>query len=288
MKFCQLSVSIVVYKNDPEEVVAAIRSVLSSDLRVRCTVIDNSPTEDLRSSVLEVGCEYVHLGKNVGFGAAHNVALRKDRELSEYHLVLNPDVSFESKTLSILYEFMNDRTDIGLVMPRVLYPDGNEQRLCKKFPTPIDLVIRRFLGRLGRLLFSKQLRSYEMLDLNLGIAREVPCLSGCFMFIRCAALLEVGYFDERYFMYMEDVDLCRRIGERHKTVFFPGVSISHGYAKGSYRDYKLLRYHLQSAIKYFNKWGWFHDSMRASLNSRIYPLVSDQTADLPVSTHQHD
>jgi hypothetical protein len=288
MKPYQLSASIVVYKNNPEEVVAAVRSVLSAALRVNCTVVDNSPTQALRPYVVDIGAEYVHLGQNVGFGSGHNVALRKDLERSEYHLVLNPDVSFAPQIPLVLYQFMNDRPDVGLVMPRILYPDGTHQRLCKKLPTPFDLMSRRFLGGIGRSLFSKQLRSYEMLDVDLGVAREVPCLSGCFMFIRCATLHEIGYFDERYFMYMEDVDLCRRIGEQYKTAFFPHVSITHGYAKGSYRNFRLLRYHLQSAIKYFMKWGWFRDSKRVSLNSRIDPLVKDQTANQPISAEKHN
>jgi GT2 family glycosyltransferase len=282
----QVSASIVVYKNDPEEVAAAVKSILSTSLRVICTVIDNSPTQALRPYVTDSGAEYVHVGRNVGYGSGHNVALRKDVARSEYHLVLNPDVSFAPQSPLLLYQFMNDRPDVGLVMPRILYPDGTDQRLCKKLPTPLDLMNRRFLGGVGRSLFSKQLRTYEMLDVDLGVAREVPCLSGCFMFIRCAALHEVGYFDERYFMYMEDVDLCRRIGERYKTVFFPRVSITHGYAKGSYRNFRLLRYHLQSAIKYFIKWGWFRDSKRVSLNSRIDPLVKDHAANHPISAEK--
>ena len=240
--------------------------------------MDNSPTQALRPYVVDSGAEYVHLGQNVGYGSGHNVVFRRNLESSEYHLVLNPDVSFEPQIPLVLYEFMNGRPDVGLVMPRIQYPDGTDQRLCKKLPTPFDLISRRFLGGIGRSLFSGQLRSYQMLDVDLRVAREVPCLSGCFMFIRCATLYEVGYFDERYFMYMEDVDLCRRIGEQYKTAFFPNVSVTHGYAKGSYRDFALLRYHLQSAIKYFMKWGWFRDSKRVFLNSRIDPLVRDESA----------
>ena len=274
MNFYQLSASIVVYKNDPEDVVAAVRSVLSAPLRVRCTVVDNSPTQDLQPYVVGNGAEYVHVGRNVGFGSGHNVALRKDLEGSEYHLVLNPDVSFAPEIPLALYQFMNARQNVGLVMPRILYPDGTDQRLCKKLPTPFDLMSRRFLGKVGRLLLSKQFRSYEMLDVDLDVAYEIPCLSGCFMFIRSTTLHEVGYFDERYFMYMEDVDLCRRIGTRYKTVFYPEVTVIHGYTKGSYRDPKLLKYHLQSAFRYFAKWGWIFDSERNRLNRKTAPLNS--------------
>ncbi|HWV71328.1 MAG TPA: hypothetical protein VN040_06425, partial [Pseudosphingobacterium sp.] len=95
---------------------------------------------------------------------------------------------------------------------------------------------------------------------------DVPNLSGCFMFVRTAILKKIGGFDPRYFMYLEDVDLVRRIGEHARTVFCPFVSIYHGYQKGSYANGKLMRLHIQSAIKYFNKWGWFIDSDRRKLN----------------------
>ena len=95
---------------------------------------------------------------------------------------------------------------------------------------------------------------------------EVPSLSGCFMFMRVDVLKEVGGFDERFFMYAEDLDLCRRIGEASKTMYYPGVSIYHAYGKGSYKNRKLLKYHICSVVKYFNKWGWILDRKRTQIN----------------------
>jgi GT2 family glycosyltransferase len=272
MKPSQVSASVVVYRNDPQEVVSAVTSILSAPMRVTCTVIDNSPTQDLGNLVTECGAKYLYAGGNLGFGRGHNLALRTDLEASEYHLVLNPDVRFAQEVPVALYRFMNDNPEVGLVMPQIRYPDGTAQRLCKQFPTPLDLISRRFLGGMGRSLFANQLSRYELRHLDIGIAREIPCLSGCFMFIRSDALREVGPFDERYFMYMEDVDLCRRIGARYKTVFYPRVAVTHGYAKGSYNNLKLLKYHVGSAFRYFSKWGWIYDPERARLNSRTAPV----------------
>jgi GT2 family glycosyltransferase len=275
MKPYQVTASIVVYKNDPREVVAAIRSVLDAPLSSKCTVVDNSPSPDLQQCVLENGAQYIFAGTNRGFGAGHNLAVKADGDLSEYHLVLNPDVYFAPETLKALYLFMKDAPAVGLTMPRILYPDGTDQNLCKQLPSPIDLISRRFLGGLGRYLFAARLSRYELRHLDLRVAREIPCLSGCFMLIRSKIFDEVGFFDERYFMYMEDVDLCRKIGLKYKTVFYPQVSVTHGYTKGSYRDPKLLKYHLQSALKYFLKWGWIHDPERRRLNRRTNPLITD-------------
>lgn len=273
MKPYQVSASIVVYENDPVEVAAAVRCVLSVPLRIRCTVVDNSSTPSLRECVTKSGAKYIYAGRNLGFGRGHNLALSTDCDRSEYHIVLNPDVHFGKEVPSIIYRFMNDHPDIGLVMPRIRYPDGTDQLLCKRLPAPIDLMSRRFGGAIGRSIFARQLSRYELRNLDMRITREIPCLSGCFMFIRTAALREIGFFDERYFMYMEDVDLCRRIGSKYKTVFYPEVSVTHGYAKGSYHDAKLLKYHLRSAFQYFSKWGWIFDSERRRLNGKTAPLM---------------
>ncbi len=160
-------------------------------------------------------------------------------------------------------------------MPRVLYPDGREQRLCKRLPAPGDLFLRRFLGRLGRRIFRRSVEAYELDGVDLSAAREIPSLSGCFMFLRSSVLRRTGLFDPRYFMYMEDVDLCRRVGAVAHTVFYPDVSITHGYTKGSYKSVRLLRYHLASAVRYFTKWGWFHDPERRSLNRRTDPWTTE-------------
>jgi GT2 family glycosyltransferase len=186
--------------------------------------------------------------------------------MSEYHLILNPDVTLGPSVLGRLYQFMQDNPDVGLVMPRVLYPNGDEQHLCKMLPTPADLLIRRFGGRLGRSIFKAKMDRYLLRGIDLTQPRVVPFLSGCCMLIRSSLFQRVGLFDERYFLYMEDVDFCRRVGELSKTMYFPGVAVFHEYQKGSYANWRLTKCHLKSAWKYFRKWGWFVDEGRDRLN----------------------
>jgi GT2 family glycosyltransferase len=102
-----------------------------------------------------------------------------------------------------------------------------------------------------------------MWDADYNKQMDVPFLSGSFMFMRASILAEVKGFDERFFLYCEDLDLCRRIGEISRTVYFPGAKIYHGYQKASYLNTKLMLIHSFSAIKYFNKWGWIFDKKRA-------------------------
>ena len=89
------------------------------------------------------------------------------------------------------------------------------------------------------------------------------------MFLRLKSLKDVGLFDERYFMYPEDLDLTRRINENYKTMFYPKAKVVHNHAKESYKSFKMLKIHTINMIKYFNKWGWFYDNKRTKTNKRI-------------------
>ncbi len=267
-----LSVSIVLYHNKKEQVEKVIYSVLYTNLKIRLFLLDNSTYDDLKSlSNIDNRIEYIFNNANLGFGKAHNIALKKSIEKNiPYHLVLNPDVYFEKGVLEELYKFIENNKDVGLVMPKVLYPNGDIQYLCKLLPTPLDLFGKRFLN-FGpfRKIIEKRNEVYELRFTGYDKIMEVPYLSGCFMFIRTEVLKKVGLFDERFFMYLEDTDLSRRIHRVSKTIYYPEVSIYHEYGKGSYKNPKLLKYHLDSAMKYFNKYGWLFDKERVEINKKI-------------------
>jgi GT2 family glycosyltransferase len=167
---------------------------------------------------------------------------------------------------------MEQRPSIGLVMPKVLYRNGEMQHLCKMLPSPFDLFLRRFLPGPLKRLFQATLDRYEMKHVDYNKTMQIPNLSGCFMFLRTEALEQLGAFDERYFMYMEDTDLCRRINTYYQTIYYPVVSIVHGYSKASYKSMRLLTHHLTSSIRYFNKWGWFIDRHRVMINTSAMAL----------------
>ena len=264
--------SIVTYKNPPEQVVEAAASFLNTHLNVRLYVIDNSPDDRMRKHWTDDRVTYVFNGGNLGFGAAHNIALRTTIAQARFHLVLNPDVYFDYGVLEKLFTFASSRPDIGLIMPKVLYPDGSIQHLCKRLPTPSDLFIRRFVPKFFMPLAARHQAQYEFRDKDYDSILSVPSLSGCFMLMNCTALAQVGLFDERYFLYLEDVDLCRRIHQQFETIYFPEVAIYHRYQKGSYRSPRLMLHHVVSALRYFHKWGWYRDSERTHINQKT---VSD-------------
>jgi len=260
-----ISCSIVCYHNSPAQIAHVLGSVTSSQVEVAVYLVDNSRDDSLSRTAEQFGATYIHLPHNPGFGAAHNVAIREAFKLDlRYHLVLNPDIAFSDNVISTLFDYMERHQEIGLIMPNVYYPDGQQQYLCKLLPNPVDLMIRRFFPALYRI--SGRLARYEMRHSGYNKIMDVPALSGCFMLIRSATLRAAGSFDERFFMYLEDVDLSRRIGRLSRTVYFPYVSVVHDYGKGSYKSMKLLFHHARSAILYFNKWGWFFDGEKEAIN----------------------
>ena len=257
--------SVVAYENDRDTLTKSIESFLNSAVDAKLYLVDNSPTDSLKTLISDPRVIYIYVGKNIGFGPGHNVAMRKSLDVADYHLVLGPDVYFNPEVIPRLLHFMDSEQEIGLVMPKVLYPDGSLQRLCKLLPTPYTLIIRRFLKFLKPLL-KRENYTYELQFADYDQIIDAPFLSGCFMFFRNKALRQVGLFDERFFLYSEDIDLSRRIHQRYRTVYFPQTVIFHFFGKAPYKNLRALLVNIHSAITYFNKWGWFYDPERDRIN----------------------
>lgn len=270
-----VSASLVLFHNDPDLYGRAMSSFLDGCEGI-LYVMDNSAMPLNNELFSHPRVRYAFFGSNLGFGAAHNRALQAVPPESEFHLMLNPDVRFGPDVLPALVQMMGTDQAICAAMPRIAYPDGSLQRLCKLLPTPLDLIIRRFIPFEG--VRRKINERYELHTLPQDSVVEVPTLSGCFMLVRTGLLKALGGFDERYFMYMEDVDLVRRIGDHGKVVYVPGVCVIHEYAKGSYSNKRLLGYHLSSALKYFNKWGWWFDRVRTERNQKILRRIKNYSS----------
>lgn len=278
-----LTASIVLYNTPRRQIERVCQSLLGGGWVDTLYVIDNSPNDRWRILEREYGgrlpVRYIH-NENLGYGASHNLAMEEALERgSTYHVVLNPDIRFGQEVLPALVDFMDRHPDASYVLPRVVYPDGELQHLCKLLPTPADLLLRRFLPRSS---WTERLnRRYTLQHSGYDKVMNPPCLSGCFMFLRLATMLEHDiFFDDGYFMYCEDFDLIRRLHRVSKTMFYPGVTIVHDHAKESYKNKKMLAAHIRSAIRYFNKFGWFVDRERYQMNKRIMEEISKGEMDL--------
>jgi len=264
-----LSVSIVTYKTDPALLEAALLCSTSGALSAQVYVVDNSPDDSLRKTAEAHGAIYLFPGSNLGFGRGHNLALTQIGSSSNYHLLLNSDISFEPSVLEELCAFMDLNPAIGWVMPNVLYPDGSRQELCKRLPTPWDLFNRRFLRWPGASFSTAARDKFKCRDIDLSKIRKIPNLSGCFALVRTNVIQAIGGFDERFFLYLEDTDLVRRVGQVAHTIFYPHVDVYHVRGRGSYSNLKLLGHHVRSAIQYFCKWGWWIDNERTRSNRSV-------------------
>lgn len=258
--------SIVLHNNKKETAEKAINSFLNTELSIKLYIIDNSSDSGRYILPEDERIEYIFNGKNLGFGAAHNIAIRRMIGKAKYCLILNPDVYFNKGVLEKLFSFMEENGDIGSVMPKVLYPDGSLQYQCRLLPSPLDLFLRKFDNKVLN-PWIDLITKYELKFADHNNLMDVPYLSGSFMFVRTDVFEKIGIFDERFFVYFEDVDLSRRIHKLYRTVYYPEAAIYHGYERGSSKDIDHFKYIISSCVKYFNKWGWFFDSERKSVNN---------------------
>jgi len=258
-----LTASIVTYHNRISEIKRVIDCVCRSSIE-KLYIIDNSRNDALRIfEKYSSKIRYIH-NANIGYGGAHNLAINEAIDLgSEYHVVINPDIYFEPDIIDTMVVYADTDHTIGWVMPRVVYPDGRLQYLCKLLPTPADLIFRRFLPEK---IFPCLRNRFEMRDTGYDRTMNIPYLSGCFMFLRITALKQVGLFDERFFMYGEDIDLSRRMHAEYRTMYYPKITIIHAHERASYKSLKMLWIHTLNIVRYFNKWGWFFDKERRRMN----------------------
>jgi len=265
-----ISASIVLYNSNINDLKCIIKSYAPNENKL-LYIIDNSPQKTNLESILTNNnyIYYFFSGKNLGYGTGHNIAIRMAiKSCTKYHIVMNSDLQFDTSIIDKIGDFMDNDANIAQVMPKILNLNGDIQYLCKLLPTPFDLIFRRFIPNT---IFSQKLNEKYIL-INSGYNKIInpPCLSGCFMFLNMRIIKENNiFFDERFFLYCEDFDFTRRLHKIAKTIYYPYASIIHIHAKDSYKSKKMLIKHIQSAVKYFNKWGWFFDKERKRMNKQI-------------------
>lgn len=177
--------------------------------------VNNAPDDGTSQMVKErfPWVKVIDAPRNVGFGAGNNLALKRAR--GHYVMLLNPDLTIFPDELEKLAKFMDEHLDVAFSGPILLNPDGTRQDSCYRFPTPMYALYRRsFLGRTpaGR----RYVHHFLMRDVQLDERPlEVDVLMGSAIMMRRSALGEIGLFDEKFFMYLEEMDICRRAWEKN-------------------------------------------------------------------------
>ncbi len=266
-----LSVSIVVYKSDPEvlqhtlaSLFSAIDCAIEQQLLSRAAVqiVCNDDSADVLRSRLPslssrpwVSLVVTSASRNIGYGAAHNLAIAAAD--SHWHLILNPDVTLAPDCLVAGLQYLGDHPRITAVSPHASDGTGARQFLCKRFPAVLDLALRGFAPRWLRARFEERLTHYEMQDLVDGVpACNIPIISGCFMLYRTADLKRLRGFDPGYFLYFEDFDLSLRTGQTGSLAYVPAMKIVHLGGHASRKGLRHILYFARSALRFYRGWGW--------------------------------
>lgn len=254
-----ISIVIVNYKSK-NKLIECLKSIKDSDffnLQYEIIVVENASGDDLehlRSEIIDF--KLIKSSVNLGMGGGNNLGLKESK--GEFVLILNPDTYLRPQAIKILFEYIKERPDVYIVGPKLLNPDLTLQLSCAKFPRPWTPIFRRtFLGK----FFKKHLNWFLMKDFSHDIIKEVDWLMGSCLLIR---RINFSGFDERFFMYFEDIDVCRRVWrEGKKVVYCPTAEVIHFHTRGSADNSwylsifknKLTREHIKSWFRYFKKWG---------------------------------
>jgi GT2 family glycosyltransferase len=199
--------------------------------------------------------------------------LRAAAGKAPYSLVMNTDIRYSPETVTYLIGFLEANPRAGMLAPKILYPDGTLQHVCRLLPTPANLILRRFLPGIS---WTKRADArYELRSWKHDHVANIPYFQGSFMLMRTELCTKLGGFDERFFLYGEDIDLTRRMHEVAETLYVPQVSITHEYRRYSNRSLLGTWYGIQNNVRYFNKWGWFFDSKRRRINREVIASLGD-------------
>jgi len=224
-----VSVIIVSY-NVKRYVTHCIETILCSDFigEKEIIVVDNNSFDEtsqfIRKNFPEVKLIAKH--KNVGFGKAVNLAA--ERAKGEYLFILNPDTIIQENTISTFINYLKTHSKVGLIGPKIINSDGTLQLTCKRsFPT-LSVALPKLLGLSKIFPQTKWAGKYNLTYLDPNKIHSVEAISGSCMFIRKTLFHEIGGFDEQFFLFGEDLDLCYRMKQKgHEIHYVPSTQILH-------------------------------------------------------------
>lgn len=248
----RLTVVVVTY-NSIGEIEACLDSVVRSAESAIVRVVDNASTDRTADFVVErfPHVDLIRSEENIGFGAGANLGVR--RATTPFVFLLNPDAEVEPTSLGLLIDLLEQHPDAAATGPLVLNSDGSIQPSRRRFPTPGQAVVHGFLG-----LFrpsNRVTRSYTMDDVPLDRPTRVDWLAANSILLRRDRFQEIGGFDERFFFFMEDVDLCKRLGERGWSLWFePRAQVMHAWgASWTAKPLYFLFLHHTHMYRYLTK-----------------------------------
>lgn len=251
-------ISIVTYNSKHIfDVLNNLKKEIGNEPNIRVAVFDNNSSNEFKNKLKQYSdfANITFYHENNGFGFGHNYNLLNADE--KYFLIFNPDIIVTKEDLYNMVTVMENDESIALLVPKVLNEDGSIQHLMRRRVTVFDYALRFIPFDFVKKLFAKRLATYECRDIPQDRLVDINMGSGCFMLIRGDIYKEINGFDERYFMYFEDTDLCLMLKKRNRRVVYTPFSfVVHFYERGSHKNWKLFKIFVKSMVKFFNKWGW--------------------------------
>lgn len=257
---------IITNHQTPELLKECLRSIEDDEFRApyEIIIIDNQSRGELPEYLKRINSEsrYFYFKKNLGYAKLVNFGIRKSK--GEYLLIINADIIVQKNSIEKMLNFFQEHPEAGIIGPKLLNLDGAFQQSCFRFYMPKTIVCRRTI--FSKLKICKKIvDNFLMKDYNLedNEPLEVDWVRGAALMTKKEYLKKVGLMDERFFMYFEDVDWCRRFRQTgFKVIYFPQAAMKHFHGQQSYKlggigDLFFNRYgriHILSAIKYFWKW----------------------------------
>ena len=259
----ELSVCIVAYHNykDIKRAIETMENYTPAKLTKKVYIVDNGNTSEWEKENKEFlkvieqypDVEYIDAHKNLGFGKGNNAVLPFLK--SKYHCIMNPDIVFKEDAFTPIIKYMDDNLGVGMVIPNIIDTSGQRQKVYRLELTVFDMFIRMF----ARGLFPKRTAKHTMQDADYSKPFQVPFGQGSFLVIRTELFRQINGFDDNFFMYVEDADLCKRVNNVSKLMYYPNATVIHKWEQGSHKNKTLFKYHVNSMKYYFHKWGykWF-------------------------------
>lgn len=235
------TLSIIIITHNSKEIIACLRSVYSNvTIPFETIVVDNDSHDDSVARIKETFPQTKIIANkiNKGYGAACNQAITIAQ--GNYILILNPDILLEKNTIPELLKYAHENREARIISCTLKNSDGTVQDSFRTFPTILSLLKRQITTRF---------RTKRIIPNEVTMPQKVDWISGAFMLLK-----DRYYFDERFFLYFEDVDLCKTIGN---VYYYPGTSATHLAKRESARNLKLTYWHAKSAVQYFFKHGFF-------------------------------
>ncbi|MAX12589.1 MAG: glycosyl transferase family 2 [Candidatus Marinimicrobia bacterium] len=256
MKF-DISIVIVNY-NTGKYLFNCICSIFQSNpsLKLEIIIIDNDSSDDSIEFLNSYKQNFTLIKNksNLGFSKALNLGLRKSS--AKYVCILNPDTLCDQNSMQKMFDYMEKSLDVACLSPKIVNSDGSFQISCKRSLPTIKNSFFKITGIDKLFPSSSFFGSYNLLYLDENEINQVEVISGACMFMRYEVLKLVGYFDESFFMYGEDIDYCHRINEAGlKILYYPDSKVVHfkGVSAES-RPYEVISEFHNSMIKYYDKY----------------------------------